>query len=127
MNVAGLQIGRRSIYRYQSRVSVCLASTSSRRFILSCLRTYELVHHLKSSKARLLVVAPELLDAITAAACEVGIPNNRILIFDDRGQKGYMSWKSLFDHGEIDWPRFNDIETAKSTVLARLFSSGTTG
>ncbi|KAF2165801.1 hypothetical protein M409DRAFT_67128 [Zasmidium cellare ATCC 36951] len=90
-------------------------------------QTYELVHHLKASKARLIVVAPELLDAITAAAQRVKISNDRILIFDDQGQKGYKSWRSLFDHGEIDWPHFDNLETSKDTVLARLFSSGTTG
>lgn len=72
-------------------------------------------------------MAPELLDAITSAASEVGIPNDRILIFDERGHKGYKSWKTLFERGEVDWPRFDDLETSKSTVLARLFSSGTTG
>lgn len=125
--LVSLRTGRRSVHWYKSRISVCSLSSYDRLFNLSRHRTYELVHHLKSSKAQLIVVAPELLNAITAAGREVGISDDRILIFDDRGKQGHESWKTLFDHGEIDWPRFNDLETSKKTVLARLFSSGTTG
>lgn len=38
-----------------------------------------------------------------------------------------LSWKSLFDLGEEDWVRFNNLDTAQQTTAARLFSSGTTG
>lgn len=90
-------------------------------------RTYELVHHLKASKARLVVVQPDLLENILPATKEVGIPDQNVLIFDDHGRNGYKSWRTLLQHGEIDWPRFNSLEAAKNTTLARLFSSGTTG
>lgn len=38
-----------------------------------------------------------------------------------------QSWKRLFDAGEDDWVRFNNLDTARRTTAARLFSSGTTG
>lgn len=88
---------------------------------------YELVHHIKASKAECLVVEPELLESATAAAKEAGILESRILVFDSQGKNRLKSWNVLFEHGESDWPRFNDLETAKNTTLARLFSSGTTG
>ena len=78
----------------------------------------------------MVVVEPELLPNLQKAAEELGLPRKQILIFDNHGQgvpDGYRSWRVLFEHGAIDWPRFNDLETAKSTIAALLFSSGTTG
>lgn len=78
----------------------------------------------------MVVVQPELLQTLIPAAKELGIPNDRILIFDNPGDKvakGFKSWRTLFEHGERDWPRFNDQKTQSQTTLARLFSSGTTG
>lgn len=67
---------------------------------------------------------------ILEAAAECGIKQERILIFDVLGQRlpaAYRSWKSLLNHGEEDWVRFNDLERCRTTTAARLFSSGTTG
>lgn len=80
----------------------------------------------------MIIVEPEILDNVVAAARACNIPNSRILIFDNNlpGQtvpSGFESWRTLFTHGEADWPRFDDTETCESTVAARLFSSGTTG
>jgi 4-coumarate--CoA ligase len=54
------------------------------------------------------------------------------LIFDTglAGQSvpsGFKSWRTLLNHGEADWQRFDDLATASNTIAARLFSSGTTG
>ena len=78
----------------------------------------------------MVVVEPELLPNLRKAAEELGLPKHRILIFDNHGQgvpDGFSSWRVLFEHGAIDWPRFDDFKTAKSTIAALLFSSGTTG
>jgi acyl-CoA synthetase (AMP-forming)/AMP-acid ligase II len=67
---------------------------------------------------------------VRRAADKTGIAKERIWIFDVQGQavpQGYKSWQSLLTHGERDWPRFNDLETCRTTPAARLFSSGTTG
>lgn len=95
-----------------------------------CIRPFELVHHLKTSKAKVVISAPELLKNLLIAAEEVGIPKENVLLFDNHGEppfEGLKSWRTLFEHGEADWPRFNDLETASNTTAARLYSSGTTG
>lgn len=71
-----------------------------------------------------------MLQPILEAAKECNIPNSNILIFDVQGQaipEGFSSYEMLLDRGEEDWVRFNDLQTAKATEAARLFSSGTTG
>ena len=91
---------------------------------------YELAHHFRSSEARYIVTEPEMLGSILEAAKECNIPNSNILIFNVFGQAvpaGFQSWETLLDKGEEDWIRFDDLETARSTEAARLFSSGTTG
>jgi long-subunit acyl-CoA synthetase (AMP-forming) len=93
---------------------------------------FELVHHLRSSHAQIVVVEPELLNTCLKAADEVGIPRNRILLFADKGgpaekEHGLKSWRELFEHGEMDWPVFDNEATAKNTTAALLYSSGTTG
>jgi acyl-CoA synthetase (AMP-forming)/AMP-acid ligase II len=91
---------------------------------------FELVHHIKISKAKFLITEPEMLDNICAAAKGTGIPPQRIWIFDTLGQSipsGFRSFKDLMEHGEEDWVRFDDEKTSRETTATRLFSSGTTG
>ena len=91
---------------------------------------YELVHHIKTADVKYLITEPEMLQPILEAAKECNIPNANILIFDVQGQaipQGFSSWETLLDYGEEDWVRFDDLNTAKTTEAARLFSSGTTG
>lgn len=93
-------------------------------------RKYELVHHLKAADVRFVIVEPDLLPQLAPAAKEAGIPRGNILLFDNNGEQlkdGFKSWWTLFEHGEHNWEKFNDLQTAKNTTLARLFSSGTTG
>jgi len=45
----------------------------------------------------------------------------------EAGVAGHLGWADLLKHGERDWVRFDDLETAKTTTAALLFSSGTTG
>lgn len=94
--------------------------------------SHELKHTMKCAHVSLIITEPEILPNILAAADANNIPRSRILIFDNGlpGQsvpQGFKSWRTLFSHGETDWPRFDDLATAKTTTAARLFSSGTTG
>ncbi|PIA89681.1 putative acyl-coenzyme A synthetase [Cercospora beticola] len=89
--------------------------------------TYELTHHLRSSRASVVIVEPELVKTCFEAAEKVGLPHERILLFADADSHGLKSWKTLFNCGEIDWPRFSDKATAQNTTAALLYSSGTTG
>lgn len=88
---------------------------------------YELTHHLRSSRAAVVIVEPELVETCYEAAAKVGLPRERILLFADQDSHGLKSWRSLLACGEVDWPRINDLSTAKMTTAALLYSSGTTG
>lgn len=92
--------------------------------------TRELVHHFKAADAKFVVSEPEIVTSILAAVKERGIPEGNLLIFNVLGQEvpaGRRSWTDLFSHGEEDWVAFHDLQRAKETTAARLFSSGTTG
>ncbi|KAK5170923.1 uncharacterized protein LTR77_004067 [Saxophila tyrrhenica] len=91
---------------------------------------FELAHALKTSKARFVIAEPEILSAPKTAALELGMPKERILLLAAPEEcEGYehASWMSLLEHGEQDWVRFDDEQTAKDTAAFLMFSSGTTG
>ena len=88
---------------------------------------YELSHAIKAASIKFLIVEPEILKNSLKAADEAGIPRERILIFDNReGQtvpEGFKSWRTLLEHGEEDWERWDYAEKSKNTTAARMFSS----
>lgn len=92
---------------------------------------YELSHAIKAGRVKFLIVEPEILKHALKAADDNKIPRSNILIFDtfkdQKIPKGFKSWRTLLDHGEQDWVRFDDLETAKNTSAGHMFSSGTTG
>jgi len=91
---------------------------------------YEMVHALKIAKVKLVIVQPELVKPLEKAIHDVGMSDDKIIVFNpdsEAAPKGCMTWSDLLSHGEKDWIRFDDLQTAKSTEAARLFSSGTTG
>jgi len=93
-------------------------------------KPFELAHHLKTAAVRWVLVAPEVVQPVLAAAEECKLEKSNILIFNTYGQDvppGYATWDDLFQHGEEDWVRFNDAKLAENTLAALLFSSGTTG
>ncbi|EAW13267.1 uncharacterized protein ACLA_017140 [Aspergillus clavatus NRRL 1] len=90
----------------------------------------ELAHLFRTAEARFVVSEPEIVQPALEAVKETGIPEKNVLIFDVLGQSippGQQSWRTLFDHGEEDWMRFDDQQTAEQPTAARMFSSGTTG
>lgn len=91
---------------------------------------HELAHHINASQTKFLISEPEILDSLLNAAGQTKIPEERIWVFDNLGQSipnGMRSWSRLFHAGEDDWVRFDDLDIARQTTAARLFSSGTTG
>lgn len=83
---------------------------------------------------------PNILKNSIEAAKECGIPISNLFLFDMRGEKlsdetlrvvpearQLLSFKSLLNHGESGWERFDDARRSTTTSVARLFSSGTTG
>ncbi|GIZ39510.1 hypothetical protein CKM354_000289200 [Cercospora kikuchii] len=88
---------------------------------------HELIHHLRTSKTKFVIVEPELLPTFLEAAEHVSVDRDRIFAFSETSYNDVRSWTELRKHGEKDWPRFNDQRTARATLAALLFSSGTTG
>lgn len=94
--------------------------------------SHELGYHLQAAQAKFVISEPEMLDRMIPAAEGNGIPHGRIWAFTTRESQvpattGLAPWTTLLKHGEADWRRLNDPSQAKTTVVARLFSSGTTG
>ncbi|KAF2110040.1 putative AMP-binding enzyme [Lophiotrema nucula] len=90
----------------------------------------ELKHQIQASATKFVIAEPEILTNIEPAANEKGVTKDKILILDAANQplpEGYQSWRTLLNHGEADWERFNDQETSQNTTAMLLFSSGTTG
>ena len=92
--------------------------------------SFELAHQMRTSETKFIITEPEMLEAVLAATQECKIAPSKIIIFNVLGQavpEGFHSWEALLSHGEAEWVRFDNLETAKKTEAARLFSSGTTG
>lgn len=92
--------------------------------------SFELAHHFRTSETRFVITEPEMLVAVLEATKGSSIAESNILVFNVLGQtvpEGLSSWETLLSHGEEDWVRFDNMETARATEAARLFSSGTTG
>lgn len=89
----------------------------------------EITHLLKTSKASLVITAPDLLPTVQAATGVLGIPDSDVLLFaePERTPEGFASWRGLFQHGEDDWLRFDDEKIAKQTPACFVSTSGTTG
>jgi 4-coumarate--CoA ligase len=91
---------------------------------------FELHHALKTSKAKLLIAEPDIIAAPRKAAQQLGLRTGKILLFaepQDCKSQGHASWRTLLTHGEQDWVKFDDLETAQNTPAFLMFSSGTTG
>lgn len=95
-------------------------------------KPYEVKHHIRTAKVRFFIVEPELLESVLPSARECGIGDERVFIFNVRGQRvpegsPFRSWEWLLEQGEEDWVRITDKETLENTEVARLTTSGTTG
>ena len=94
---------------------------------------FELVHAIRTADITHLLVEPAFLSKVLAAASECSIPRSNVFPFDALGQaipegSGGQSWDVLqVDGEEADWERFDDQRRSEETMVARLFSSGTTG
>ncbi|KAF2014491.1 acetyl-CoA synthetase-like protein [Aaosphaeria arxii CBS 175.79] len=93
-------------------------------------RVHEVRHHIRTAQVKLFIVEPELLDVVYEGAIAEEITKDKIFIFNVRGQSvpdGFRSWEWLLSHGEQDWDSITDLQTLKTTDVARLTTSGTTG
>lgn len=89
----------------------------------------ELTSLLETSKAKLIITAPDLLPTVKVVAKKLRIADSRVLIFAEPPDTpdGFRSWQELLQHGEEDWVRFDNEKTAKETPACLVSTSGTTG
>ena len=89
----------------------------------------ELSSLLETSKASLVITAPDLLPTVQTVTKKLKIPDSKVLIFTETRDvpEGFRSWKELFQHGENDWVQFDDEKMAKETPACLVTTSGTTG
>lgn len=89
----------------------------------------ELTSLLETSKASLVITAPDLLPTLHTVTKKLKISDTRVLVFAEARETpdGFRSWKELFQFGEADWVRFDDEKTAKETPACLVTTSGTTG
>ena len=84
---------------------------------------------LETSKANLVITAPDLLPTVKAVTKKLRIAESKVLVFATPRETpdGFRSWQELFQHGEDDWIRFDNEKIAKETPACLVSTSGTTG
>ena len=84
---------------------------------------------MQTSKASVIITAPDLIPVVETVAAKLNIPDEKILIFGQAQEtpNRYRSWDGLFQHGEEDWVRFDDEEVSKEIPACLVTTSGTTG
>jgi 4-coumarate--CoA ligase len=93
-------------------------------------KTLELNNLFTLTKAKFVVVEPDLLPSLLPAARQYGLSLSNIFSFDMKATtdfQGFETLGSFFRYPESDWVQFNDAKQAKETIAALLFTSGTTG
>lgn len=92
--------------------------------------SYELAHAIRTANIKYFIVEADLLPNVLRATKETGIPESSIFVFNTRNESvpsNLRSWTWLLSQGSTEWERFHSEIRCKSTIAARLFSSGTTG
>ena len=90
----------------------------------------ELSHHIQNTKARFVITESELLPKIALAADVSGVSASNIYLFDAPKLDAPVHCspvQELLKHGEADWVTFTNEDEAKTTIVALLSTSGTTG
>ena len=83
----------------------------------------------ETSKASLIITAPDLLPVVHTVAQSLEIPDSSILIFAEPAKTplNFSSWEELLHQGEEDWVQFDDEKIANETPACLVTTSGTTG
>jgi 4-coumarate--CoA ligase len=92
--------------------------------------SHELVHHLRLTRPKVLLVEPGLLKNSLEAAQEYGLPESSIYLFDafETGAEAdvatFPSWQRLLEYGEEDWVT---VKNPSRAVAQYASTSGTSG
>ena len=92
----------------------------------------ELSHAVKIAKVKFVLAEPEILSNMQTALSENGIDvGSKLFVLDSLSNQtipqGYKSWRTLLQHGEADWIRFDNERQQVDTVAQLYYTSGTTG
>ena len=93
----------------------------------------EMVHQIKNTEAKVMLVHPTMLKTAVAAAQQAGLPKSRIFQFSDEETQvvdGVPDWRQMIgseSEGEqYSWPKLSPKDST-TTVATINYSSGTTG
>ncbi|OAP59338.1 hypothetical protein AYL99_06636 [Fonsecaea erecta] len=98
----------------------------------------ELAYQMRDSGASLLLTGPDGVDVARKAASEVGLPQDRILVFHDPDEDlsshnlhGLVSWTNIWASEDAvrhwSWKRLTTLEEVDGKTAIINYSSGTTG
>ena len=88
----------------------------------------ELAHHILVTKSKLFIVQPDFITPMLEALRTTKQSYSKVFLFGhDDNLRNMPSWKTLLEHGQLDWFRFEDEYKVKTTTAALLTTSGTTG
>lgn len=92
----------------------------------------EIVHQMKNTEAKLILVHPTLVDKAIQAASQANIPKSRIFQFADYDcpvANGVLDWRAMLGSEEQAnlWKWDELVDSSDSTVATINYSSGTTG
>lgn len=110
-----------------------LATVGSGRVFTGCSPLYgvnETAYQLENTGAKAVLVEPAHLETVLQAARKVGLPRDRIFLFDDKPcstKDGIQDWRSMLgsehEAERWKWHRMNPSES-KTTVAVLNYSSG---
>jgi 4-coumarate--CoA ligase len=86
----------------------------------------ELVHHIKDSRPKVLVVGKSVIEVAKRAAIECGIADQNIYMMEEEAHEQYKSIWSLAGHEELEPLPLSPKEARQRTAFM-CYSSGTTG
>jgi len=93
-------------------------------------KTLELERLISITESKFFITEAGLLD-IVLPATKAAISLTKTFVLGTDSAEGNLNscrhWSDLLQHGEKDWLRINDEETAKSTIAVLQSTSGTTG
>lgn len=92
----------------------------------------ELGHGVRVAKIKFVLAEPEIMPNMLDALKENGTDTeSKLFVLDTSDTAGVLkdqrSWRSLLEHGEQDWIRFDDETRSRETVAQLFYTSGTTG
>lgn len=100
------------------------------------LRVGEMVRQVQDAEAKVIVCSPEYASVATNVASQCGISSGNVLVIDSSTRGSWTLRRSAADGPDTiaqsqdkmqDWDRITDSKDLQDTIIALVYSSGTTG